>query len=106
MYTVQESVGQVVLTVLVVPDENKVIPEISIPLGVRVTSRSGSATGKKHKFYERYSYGLFQLSQMLLTMSTFSQLYTFVPMVANMWMCLLLSWMIHYLREKSVLQWN
>jgi len=51
MYTVQESVGQVVLTVLVVPDENEVIPEITMPLGVRVTSRSGSATGKKHKFY-------------------------------------------------------
>ena len=52
MYTVQESVGQVLLTVLVVPDENKVIPEITMPLGVRVTSRSGSATGKKHKFYK------------------------------------------------------
>ena len=46
-YIVEESGGVVVVEVIVLADENSHITT-DVPLGVRVTSKDGSAVGKTH----------------------------------------------------------
>ena len=45
-YVVEESAGVVVVEVWVLADESGHITDAGIPLGVRVTSKDGSAVGK------------------------------------------------------------
>ena len=40
-----ESEGELVIPVSVLADDNGIIPEVGLPLGVRVTSRDGPAVG-------------------------------------------------------------
>ena len=46
LYSVAESAGVLEISVRVLADENGNIPSIGLPLGVRVTSKDGSAVGK------------------------------------------------------------
>ena len=50
-YTVEESAGVVVVEVQVLADEYGNITDAGLPLGVRVTSKDGSAVGKIQWFY-------------------------------------------------------
>ena len=43
-----ESAGVLYIIVEAVPDENGNIPDVGIPLGIRITSKDGSAIGKNH----------------------------------------------------------
>ena len=45
LYSVSESAGELEIPVRVLADENGIIPEVGLPLGVRVTSRDDSAVG-------------------------------------------------------------
>ena len=45
LYSVPESAGELMIPVRVLADENGITPEVGLPLGVRVTSRDGSAVG-------------------------------------------------------------
>ena len=40
-----ETSGELVIPVRVLADENGITPEVALPLGVRVTTRDGSAVG-------------------------------------------------------------
>ena len=45
LYSVSESAGELVIPVRVLADDDGITPEVGLPLGVRVTSRDGSAVG-------------------------------------------------------------
>ena len=49
-YVVEESAGEVVVEVWVLADESGHITDAGVPLGVRVTSKDGSAVGKTQWF--------------------------------------------------------
>ena len=52
-YYVTESAGMLAIKVEVLANEYGIIPEFGLPLGVRVTSRDGSAVGKTQSIYYR-----------------------------------------------------
>ena len=52
-YYVTESAGTLMIEVEVLANEYGNIPDIGLPLGVRVTSRDGSAVGKTQSIYYR-----------------------------------------------------
>ena len=45
LYSVSESAGELLIPVRVLADDDGITPEVGLPLGVRVTSRDGSAVG-------------------------------------------------------------